>query len=55
MILIYGSQENYDGLAGKPAAGGPVWSAADFAAMGAFMESFSKELAESGDWWTRGA
>ena len=36
-------------MAGKPAAGQPGWSAADFAALGAFMESFSKDLAESGE------
>jgi hypothetical protein len=48
MILTYASQQDYDGMAGK---GGdkPVWSAADFAAMGAFMEKFSAELAESGE------
>jgi hypothetical protein len=49
LILTYGSQEDYDGMAGKAAAGRPAWSAADFAAMGAFMESFTKELAESGE------
>jgi hypothetical protein len=49
MILIYGSQRDYDAMAGKPGAGGPGWSAADFAAMGAFMESFARDLAESGE------
>jgi hypothetical protein len=49
MILTYGSQEDYDGLAGKAAAGSPAWSAADFAAMGAFMKSFTRDLAESGE------
>ena len=49
MILIYASQQDYDTLAGKPGAGQPGWSAADFAAMGAFMESFTKDLAESGE------
>src|SRR5207237_5975023 len=33
---------------GKP-ADKPAWSAQDFAAMGAFMESFNKELADSGE------
>ena len=47
MILTYASQRDYDGMAGKP-TGEPVWSAEDFAAMGAFMESFNQELAESG-------
>ena len=47
MILTYGSQQDYDAMAGK--AGGPTWSAEDFAAMGAFMESFTRDLAESGE------
>ena len=49
MIMIYASQQDYDALAGKPGAGQPGWSAADFAAMGTFMESFAKDLAESGE------
>jgi hypothetical protein len=49
MILIYASQQDYDSLTGKPAPGQPAWSPADFAAMGTFMESFNKELAESGE------
>jgi hypothetical protein len=49
MILIYASQQDYDSLTGKPGPGQPAWSPADFAAMGAFMESFNKDLAESGE------
>ncbi len=49
MILTYGSQQDYDGMAGKAADGRSAWSAADFAAMGAFMESFTRDLAESGE------
>jgi len=48
MILTYASQRDYDGMAGKPTEE-PVWSAEDFAAMGAFMESFNKELEDSGE------
>ena len=48
MILAYASQQDYDGMAGK-ATGEPAWSAGDFAAMGAFMEKFNKDLAESGE------
>jgi hypothetical protein len=40
MILMYGSQQDYDGMAGKALSGQPAWSTADFAAMGAFMGSF---------------
>jgi hypothetical protein len=49
MILVYASQRDYDAMAGKTAAGQQAWSAQEFAAMGAFMESFNKELAESGE------
>ena len=49
LILMSGTQQDYDGMAGKPAGGQPAWSAADFAAMGAFMESFGKDLADSGE------
>src|SRR5689334_19657583 len=48
MILTYGSQRDYDAMAGK-AGERPAWSAADFAAMGAFMESFNRDLVESGE------
>jgi hypothetical protein len=49
LILTYASQQDYDALSGKPASGAPAWSPADFAAMGAFMESFTRELTESGE------
>jgi hypothetical protein len=48
MILTYGSQLDYDGMAGKPTEL-PAWTGEDFAAMGAFMEAFNKELEESGE------
>ncbi|MEO3814497.1 YciI family protein [Sphaerisporangium sp. B11E5] len=48
MILTYGSQQDYDGMAGQD-TGTPAWSAEDFAAMGAFMERLNKELEESGE------
>ena len=48
MILTYASQQDYDGMAGK-AGDYPAWSGEDFAAMGAFMESFVSKLAESGE------
>ena len=48
MILIYGSQRDYDALAGKP---GPTatWSAEDLEKMGAFMEAWNNDLVESGE------
>ena len=49
LILMFGSQRDYDAMAGSAGAGEPAWSSADFAAMGTFMESFGKDLAESGE------
>jgi hypothetical protein len=49
MILVYGSQRDYDSMAGRAAEGTPAWSTEDFAAMGAFMESFAQDLTESGE------
>jgi hypothetical protein len=49
MIMMYASQRDYDAMAGKPAPGEPGWTAADFEAMGQFMEQFTRDLAESGE------
>lgn len=48
MILAYGSQQDYDAMAGR-ATGGRAWTAGDFAALGEFMTKFNHELAESGE------
>src|ERR1700755_2606502 len=49
LILMYGSQQDYDAMAGNAGLAEPAWSAGDFAAMGAFMESFGRDLTESGE------
>ena len=49
IILMSGSQRDYDEMAGNVAGGQPTWTAAQFAAMGEFMESFGKDLTESGE------
>ena len=48
MIMLYGSQQDYDVLGGKP-TDKPAMSAEDVAAMHTYMESFHKDLAESGE------
>jgi hypothetical protein len=48
MILTYGSQKDYDTMAGK-ATDKPALSPEDFAPMGAFMEAFNEELSKSGE------
>jgi hypothetical protein len=48
MILLCGSQQDYDVLGGKP-TDRPAMSAQDVAAMHALMESIHKDLVESGE------
>jgi hypothetical protein len=50
MILVYGSQRDYDGMAGRgDGADAPSWTGEEMAKLGAFMESFNRSLAESGE------
>jgi hypothetical protein len=50
MILLYGSQQDYDMLGGQATATDkPAWPAQDVAAMHGFMESWNKDLVESGE------
>ena len=49
MILTQPSQLDYDTMGGKGSPQQPAWAPADFAALGAFMEAFSKRLEESGE------
>jgi len=49
MIMLYGSQRDYDAMMGK-AEDRPAWSGEQLAAMGAFMESFHHDLIESGEY-----
>ena len=48
MILLYGSQDDYDAMSGR-ASEKPAWSAQEFAAMGAFMQAFNKAIVDSGE------
>jgi hypothetical protein len=48
MILTYASQQDYDGMAGKP-DDNHAWSAEHFAAMTTFMDALNKDLADSGE------
>jgi hypothetical protein len=48
MILTYGSQLDYDGMAGA-GEGDRVWSPETFTAMTEFMVAFTKELEASGE------
>ena len=48
MIMLYGSQQDFDAMAGRP-TGKPAMSHEELAAMHAYMESFHKKLADSGE------
>jgi hypothetical protein len=48
MILTFASQQDYQELAGQPSEQ-RAWTQEDYAALGAFMQDFSQELAGSGE------
>jgi hypothetical protein len=48
MIMLYGSQQDYDVLAGKP-TDKPAMSAQDVQAMYEYMQAYHKKLEESGE------
>ncbi|MEV0644052.1 YciI family protein [Phytomonospora sp. NPDC050363] len=48
MILTNGSQQDYDGMAGK-STDKPAWKPEEFGAMVEFMTAFNKSLEESGE------
>lgn len=48
MIMLYGSQQDYDAMAGKP-TGKPAMSPEQVAAMHAHMGSYHEKLAQSGE------
>src|SRR3979490_3410205 len=48
MILLYGSQQDYDAMSGRP-SDKPAWSAQEFAAMGAFMQASNTTVVDSGE------
>ncbi|MEU9832819.1 YciI family protein [Streptosporangium sp. NPDC048047] len=49
MIMLYGSQRDYDTLSGKDSGDRPGWTAEEVAAMHEFMGAWNAELAESGE------
>lgn len=49
MIMLYGSQQDYDVITGKPTAKPPM-SPEEIAAMHELMGSIAADLVESGEW-----
>ncbi|WP_250212499.1 YciI family protein [Acrocarpospora catenulata] len=48
MIMMFGTQRDYDVLTGKP-GDGPAWSPEEVGAMHAFMAKWNNDLVESGE------
>ena len=48
MILLYASQQDYEAMQGKSSVK-KAWTGEQLGAMGAFMEKFHQEIAESGE------
>lgn len=48
MIMLFGTQQDYDAMAGRPGAA-PGWTGADVARLAEFMESWWAEVVESGE------
>ncbi|MEW2354204.1 YciI family protein [Spirillospora sp. NPDC029432] len=49
MIMMFGSQLDYDAIAGRVNEGRPAWSEEDMAALHAFMTKWNNDLVESGE------
>src|SRR5206468_3005799 len=49
MIMMYGSQRDWDMLSGKPTGDGPAWTGEDVAALHGFMGSWNQALVDSGE------
>ncbi len=48
MILLYGSQQDFDAMTGQSTTT-PAWSGEDLAALGQFMQDWNNELIDSGE------
>ncbi|MFD3485542.1 MULTISPECIES: YciI family protein [unclassified Streptomyces] len=49
LVMVQGSQVDYDAMTGKGSAQSPAWSEKDMQAMFAFMGEVNNDLAESGE------
>ena len=49
LMMVQGTQTEYDAMAGKASADSPAWSEEDVQAMYAFMRGVNEDLVESGE------
>lgn len=50
LIMLQGTQADYEGMRGKASENSPAWTEEELQAMYAFMGSVNDDLAESGEW-----
>ncbi|MFD5629208.1 YciI family protein [Streptomyces sp. NPDC127072] len=49
LVMVLGTQADYESMRGKPSAGAPVWSEQELQAMYAHMSAINDDLSESGE------
>ncbi|NGN64586.1 hypothetical protein G5C51_11815 [Streptomyces sp. A7024] len=49
LVMIYGTQADYEAMGGKASPGTPAWTEKDLGAMFQFMEAVNNDLAEAGE------
>ncbi len=49
LVMVQGSQADYDAMAGKASKSGPAWSEKDVRTMFSFMGDINNDLAETGE------
>lgn len=49
LVMVQGTQIDYEAMRGKGSAGSPAWNEQDIQAMYAFMGAINNDLAESGE------
>lgn len=49
LVMVQGSQADYEAMRGKASANSPAWNEKDIKAMFAFMQGLNNDLAESGE------
>ncbi|WP_030761968.1 YciI family protein [Streptomyces sp. NRRL F-2664] len=50
MLMVLGSQADYDAMGGRSSGGSPAWSEADLKAMFDHMSALNEDLVASGEW-----
>jgi hypothetical protein len=49
LVMVQGTQADYEGMRGKASAGSPAWSKQELSAMYAYMGAINDDLSESGE------